>query len=119
MWDLSDEKTWSLGKLQEGVGASEGAASRLLKRERLAMLWRTPGELTANYWLMGALADIYSRLVGRDVFGIARSDDGVPGGPGIRFVQAVLEIAAFRNRDSRPWGPEAIEKAWRQRAQGT
>ena len=113
VWDLSDEKTWSLGKLQEGVGASEGAASRLLKRERLAMLWRTPGELTANYWLMGKLADIYSDFVGQTAFGIARSDrrSGIPGGPGIRFVQAVLEIAGLKNRDGRPWGPEAIEEA--------
>jgi hypothetical protein len=105
VWDFTDEQTWSLGKLQQGLEALERAAPRLLKCESLAMGWRTPGEPMANYWLMGALADIYTRLVGRKAFGIGRSDDGVPGGPGIRFILAVLEIAGLKNRDGRPWGP--------------
>jgi hypothetical protein len=116
VWDPS---AWSLDKMQQGLAECLSAASGLLERgENLALAWRTPGERTANYWLLGKLADIYTELVGRVAFGIARSDrrSGIPGGPGIRFVQAVLEIAGLKNRDGRPWGPEAIEKAWRQRA---
>jgi hypothetical protein len=120
IWDPSDEQAWSLSKLQQGLAVCLSAASGLLERgENLALAWRTPGEPTANYSLMSKLADIYTDFVGREPFGIARSDDGVPGGPGIRFVQEALEIAGVRNRDGKPYGPEAIEKAWRQRIQGT
>jgi hypothetical protein len=119
VWDPSGEQAWSLRKLQEGLAVCVSVAPGLLEREEnLALAWRTPGEPTANYWLMGKLADIYTDFVGREPFGIARSGKrgGIPGGPGIRFVQEVLEIAGLKNRDGRPWGPEAIEEAWRQRA---
>jgi hypothetical protein len=114
--DPSDEQAWFLDKLQEGVAVCVSAASELLEREDLALAWRTPSEPTANYWLMGKLTNVYTALVGREPFGIARAADGVPGGPGIRFVQEVLEIAGIRNRDGRPYRPAAIEEAWRQRA---
>jgi hypothetical protein len=120
VWGPGDEQVWSLGELRQGLEVLAWAASRLLERERLAMGWRAPREPMANYWLMGKLTKIYSDLVGRTAFGIARSDrhSEIPGGPGIRFVQAVLEIAGLKNRDGRPWGPQAIEKAWRQRRRG-
>jgi hypothetical protein len=117
VWDPSDEQAWSLGKLHQGLAVCVSVAPGLLERgENLALAWRTPGEPTANYWLMSKLADIYTDLVGREAFGIARSDDGVPGGPGVRFVQAMLEIASVRNRNRKPYGSEAIEEAWRQGA---
>jgi hypothetical protein len=120
VWDPSDEQAWSLGKIAEGLTVCISVASEMLEREEnLALAWRTPGEPTANYWFMGKLSEIYTNFVGRKPFGIARSEDGVPGGPGIRFVQKVLEVAGIKNRDGKPYGPEAIEKAWRQRSQGT
>jgi hypothetical protein len=120
VWDPSDEQASSLGRLQQELAVFVSAASGVLEcGENLALAWRTPGEPTANYWLMGKLSEIYTAFVGREAFGIARSGDGVPGGPGIRFVQEALEIAGVRNRDGRPYGPGAIEEAWRQRRQGT
>jgi hypothetical protein len=119
VWDPSDEQAWALGKLQQGLAVCLSVTSELLEREEnLALAWRMPGEPTANYWLMGKLSEIFTDFVGREPFGIARSGDGVPGGPGIRFVQEALEIAGVRNRDGRQYGPGAIEKAWRER-QGT
>jgi hypothetical protein len=120
VWDPSDDRAWSLGRLQQGLAVCLSAATELLEREEnLALAWRMPGEPTANYWLMGKLSEIYTNFVGREPFGVARSEDGVPGGPGIRFVQEALEIAGIKNRDGKPYRGEAIEKAWRQRSQGT
>ena len=94
----SEPLPWSLNELQQQIDILEKSAAKLLEREHLALFWDQPGEIKANYWLMGALSNIYTCWVGRKPFGISRSEKvgGIPGGPGMRFVQGVLATAGLR-----------------------